>query len=81
VSGLAVGIESARPPVRCVQGLVCVDCVRRTISDAERTCRAPHQTRQDRGVGLHVNDREQKQFPVTLMTHVRIINHSVGCAV
>jgi len=30
---------------------------------------------------LHVDDGEQKQFPVTLMTQMRIIDHSVGCAV
>ena len=30
--------------------------------------------------GLHVDDGEQKQFPVTLMTQMRIIDHSVGCA-
>jgi len=31
--------------------------------------------------GLHVDDCEQKHFPVTLMTQMRIINHSAGCAV
>ena len=31
--------------------------------------------------GLQVDDGEQKQFPVTLMTQMRIIHHSVGCAV
>jgi len=31
--------------------------------------------------GLHVDDPEQKQFPVALMTQLHIINHSVGCAV
>jgi len=31
--------------------------------------------------GLHVDDCEEMQFSVTLMTHMHIINHSVGCAV
>ena len=31
--------------------------------------------------GLHVDDHEQKQFRVTLTTQMRIIDHSVGCAV
>ena len=31
--------------------------------------------------GLHVDDREQMQFAVTLMTQIRIMDHSVGCAV
>jgi len=30
---------------------------------------------------LHAHDSEQKQFPVTLMTQMRTIDHSVGCAV
>ena len=30
---------------------------------------------------LHVDDGEQKQFPVTLMTLMHIIDHCVGCAV
>ena len=29
----------------------------------------------------NVDDREQKQFPATLMTQTRIIDHSVDCAV
>jgi len=57
VSGVAVWIESARPPDRCVLCLVCAavcraaQCDRRTHSDAERTCPAVsshRHTRQDR---------------------------------
>jgi len=32
-------------------------------------------------VRLHFGDRKQRQFPVTLMTQMRIIDHSVGYAV
>jgi len=32
-------------------------------------------------VGLQIDDRKQKQFLVTLMTQMRIIDHSVGCSV
>jgi len=31
--------------------------------------------------GLHVDNREQKQFLVMLMTQMHISDHSVGCAV
>jgi len=31
--------------------------------------------------GLHVDDREQTQFPVALMTQMHIIDYSVGCEV
>jgi len=31
--------------------------------------------------GLHIDDREQKQFTVTLMTQMCMVNHSVGCAI
>jgi len=31
--------------------------------------------------GLHVDDCEQKQFSVTLMMQMRVIDHSVGCVV
>jgi len=57
VSGVAVWIESARQPDRCVLCLVCVgvcraaQCDRRTHSDAERTCPAVNShrhTRQDK---------------------------------
>jgi len=46
MSDVAVWIESAWPPYRCVLCLACVEvrraaqCDRRTHSDAERTCRA-----------------------------------------
>ena len=32
-------------------------------------------------VGLRVDDRGQRQFLVTLMTQMRVIDHFVGCAV
>ena len=31
--------------------------------------------------GLHVDECVQKQFPVMLMIHMCIIEHSVGCAI
>ena len=31
--------------------------------------------------GLQVDDREQKQFLVTLMTQMCVIDNSMGCAV